>query len=82
MNDDLAHRARDRVLVRLSPDRSVATGEVLTAGNPMSATVFLEFGQVVGLITGVWFGLVGWKLVPLFRPTQPNADFSRRVTRP
>ncbi|MFO0824955.1 MAG: hypothetical protein U0792_17850 [Gemmataceae bacterium] len=48
----------------------------------MSATMFLEFGQVVGLITGVWFGLMGWKLVPLLRPTQPNADFSRRVTRP
>jgi hypothetical protein len=39
----------------------------------MSATVFLELGQVVGLITGVWFGLVGWKLVPLFRPTQPTS---------
>lgn len=35
----------------------------------MSATDFIEIGRVVGLITGVWFTLVGWKLLPLIRPT-------------
>lgn len=37
----------------------------------MSATMLLEIGQIFGLITGVWFGLVGWKLVPLFWPRGP-----------
>ncbi len=33
----------------------------------MSANEWLEVAKMLGLTTSVWFGLVGWKLVPLFR---------------
>lgn len=30
----------------------------------MYATEWLEVGAIFGSITGVWFALVGWKLLP------------------
>ena len=34
----------------------------------MSASEWLEAGKIAGLIVGVWFALVGWKLVPVLWP--------------
>jgi hypothetical protein len=34
----------------------------------MFAVLVLEIGAVFGLIVGVWFALVGWKLLALARP--------------
>jgi hypothetical protein len=33
----------------------------------MSTAELLEAGKMICLIVGVWFALLGWKLVPLFR---------------
>jgi len=33
----------------------------------MPTSELLEVGKIFGLILGVWFALVGWKLVPLLR---------------
>ena len=38
----------------------------------MSASDWLEVGKIAGLIVGVWFVLVGWKLVPLVRSDRPT----------
>jgi hypothetical protein len=31
----------------------------------MTAAGFMEVAAILGLITGVWFALIGWKLLPL-----------------
>jgi hypothetical protein len=38
----------------------------------MSASELLEAGKIFGSILGVWFALVGWKLVPLIRAREPR----------
>lgn len=32
----------------------------------------LEVARIFGLIVAVWFALVGWKLLSLFRPKPPK----------
>ena len=36
-------------------------------GRFMGTSQLLEVGTILGSILGVWFALVGWKLVPLIR---------------
>ena len=38
----------------------------------MSANELLEVGKILGSIVGVWFALVGWKLMPLFQGPAPR----------
>jgi hypothetical protein len=41
----------------------------------MTPSDWLEVGEIAGLIVGVWFALLGWKLLPLARthpPTRPE----------
>jgi hypothetical protein len=38
----------------------------------MSASALLEVGTILGSIAGIWFALVGWKLVLLIRAERPT----------
>ena len=40
-------------------------------------TEALEAARILGLIVLVWFGLVGWKLVPMVRTHKPTAIESK-----
>jgi hypothetical protein len=38
----------------------------------MGTSLLLEVGTIFGAILGIWFALVGWKLVPLVREGRPR----------
>jgi hypothetical protein len=48
----------------------------------MFASEWLEVGAMFGSIVGVWFALVGWKLVPRSDPPGPAGPCGPNRARP